>query len=449
VERRALALESLGLDPQSLAALRAIARLASDCGGRALLVGGCVRDALLQRPLRDVDVEVFDVEPRAFLARLGAELPGRVVGGDFPVWKLDGLPIDVSCSGPGVSLEQAARRRDFTLNALACDPLCGEVLDPLGGLADLEARVLRHGSERFGEDPLRVLRGMQLAARFSLRAAPETLARCRSLDPGGLPPERIFEEWRKLILRGERISMGLDFLRDSGWLRHTPELLALIDCPQDPTFHPEGDVWVHTLHCMDAFAARRVGDDREDLIVGLAVLCHDFGKPLTTREEGGRVRSLRHESEGAALTRRFLARMTRETELLVRVPRLVEAHLAPSQLHAQGSGDAAVRRLARRAGSIELLVRVAAADHAGRPPLPPEPYAAGEWLRERARALGVLHGAAPPILQGRHLAQLGLAPGPAFGPILEAAYEAQLDGEIASEDDALRWARERLERAPA
>jgi tRNA nucleotidyltransferase (CCA-adding enzyme) len=161
------------------------------------------------------------------------------------------------------------------------------------------------------------------------------------------------------------------------------------------------------------------------------------------------VRSLRHESAGLGPTRRFLARMTRETEILVWVPRLVATHLAPSQLHAQGSGDAAVRRLARRAGSIELLVRVAAADFAGRPPLPPAPFEAGIWLEARSRALGVWREAPRPILQGRHLAGLGLQPGPGFGPILEAAYEAQIEGEIADLADAKRWAEDRLRRDAA
>jgi tRNA nucleotidyltransferase (CCA-adding enzyme) len=284
---------------------------------------------------------------------------------------------------------------------------------------------------------------MQLCARFELEPAPQTLALCRSLSPAGLPAERIFGEWRKLLLRGQRISRGLAFLRASDWLRHYPELAALPGCPQDPEWHPEGDVWVHTLHCLDAFAAARSGDEREDLLVGLAVLCHDLGKPATTRREpDGRITSRRHERVGEELTRRLLERMTREAVLLREVPRLVAAHLAPMQLHRSRAGDAAVRRLARRVGSIERLLRVASADFAGRPPKPAAPFEAGDWLRARARALAVAESAPAPLLRGRDLLALGLAPGPHIGRILDACFEAQLAGRVTSHARALALAQQ-------
>ena len=284
---------------------------------------------------------------------------------------------------------KAAARRDFTINAIALDPLTDEVIDPFDGRADLAAKILRHTSARFAEDPLRVLRAMQLVSRFDLDVAPETVALCRSIEPEDLPQERIFAEWKKLIQKGVHPSRGLAFLRDCGWLRHFPELEALIGCEQDPEWHPEGDVWIHTLHCMDAFAAERIGEEREDLIVGLAVLCHDLGKPATTARERGRVTSRHHEPVGETLTREFLERLTRETSLIDAVAPLVGAHLAPVQLFGAGAGDAAVRRLARRVGRIDRLVRVATADQKGRPPLVVHRFDAGEWLLERARALEV------------------------------------------------------------
>lgn len=420
-------------------------------GGRALLVGGCVRDAVLGRPLRDLDVEVFGVARERLEPLLSADLEGRWVGADFPVWKLDGLPIDVSLpAAPGLSFAEAAARRDFTINAMGLDPEQpvgdGALLDPFGGRADLDARILRHTSSHFCEDPLRVLRGMQLVARFGLTPAAETLSLCRTLTPAGLPAERVFEEWRKLLLRGEQIGRGLRFLRDCGWLVHFPELMALVGCPQDPGWHPEGDVWVHTGHCLDAFARARTGDEREDLIVGLAVLCHDLGKPATTvAEADGRITSKGHEAKGAEIAGTFLARITRDKELRGVVPRLVAAHLAPSHLHKADAGDAAVRRLARRVGSLERLLRVAAADYAGRPPLPAEPFEAGDWLRARARALEVERAAPAPLLKGRHLIGLGLRPGPRFGEILDACYQAQLDGAVTTLPQALAFAQRALE----
>ena len=427
-------IEILPERPEVAAALRGICEGVRDAGGRAFAVGGCVRDAALREPVRELDLEVFGLSPKTLVEVLSRVHPVEEVGRAFAVLKLRGLPIDVSVprnrgewdasAGP----EEAAARRDFTLNAVAVDPLTGDRVDPFRGLDDLEARVLRHTSSRFVEDPLRVLRAMQLVARFDLDVAPETLAMCRSLRGASLARERVFEEWRKLLVMGKHPARGLAFLRACGWISDTPELEALIGCPQDPEWHPEGDVWVHTLHCLDAFAERRVGEEREDLIVGLAVLCHDLGKPAATAEKAGRITSVGHDRLGEAPTRAFLARMTEARDLIEAVVPLVVAHLAPLQLHGAEAGDAAVRRLARRVGRIDRLVRVARADHAGRPPLPAEDFPAGRWLLERARRLEVVAARPEPMVKGRHLQALGLVPGPGFAPILEACYEAQLDG---------------------
>ncbi len=447
--------------PAQRAALDALGADVATAGGRALLLGGCVRDAALGRVLRDLDVEVFGVPPERLRSLVSARFRADVVGRHFPVLRLRGLSIDVSlprrrASGairapdfdadadPQVTAAEAAARRDFTLNAIGLDPRSGELVDPLRGLPDLAAGLLRHASQRFDEDPLRVLRAMQLVSRFELDVAEATRERCRALTPAGLPRERIFGEWRRLVLESVRPSLGLRLLREVGWLRHFPEIDALVGCPQDPVWHPEGDVFVHTLHGMDAFARGRGGDDRDALVVGLAVLCHDFGKPATTRSEAGRVTSKGHEALGASLCEGFLARLCDERDLVAEVARLVAAHLAPAQLHRAGAGDAAIRRLARRVGRIDRLVRVAAADHAGRPPLA-EPFAAGEWLLARARALGVVAASPRPLVQGRHLLAEGRTPGPAFGPLLRACYEAQLAGSFASEQDGVSYLRRLLE----
>jgi tRNA nucleotidyltransferase (CCA-adding enzyme) len=434
------------------AACLTVCRLSRDSGGRALLVGGCARDAVRGATVRDLDIEVFGIAPEALEGALSRQLHLHQVGRAFEVLKLSGLPIDVSVPrregewDPEARPEEAAARRDFTLNSMAFDPLTGALIDPFDGLQDLIRGVLRHTSDRFGDDPLRVLRAMQLVARFELTVAPETLAECQRLRGASLVRERVFEEWRKLITQGVRPSLGLAFLRECGWVADLPELEALIGCPQDPEWHPEGDVWIHTLYCMDAFAAERVGEAREDLIVGLAVLCHDLGKPSTTERKGGRVMSHRHERVGEELTRHFLSRMTDERDLVEAVIPLVGAHLAPAMLYRDRASDAAVRRLARRVGRIDRLVRVARADMHGRPPLPADEFPAGQWLLERAQSLNVSDSGPAPVVRGRDLLELGLEPGPELGAILDVCFEAQIEGRFADLEGGLVVAREEIAR---
>ncbi len=423
-------------------------KLIENAGGKPQLVGGSVRDALLGEPVKDVDIEVFGLPVRKLEDLLSDHYSVDEVGKAFSVFKIRGIDIDISLprreskSGeghrgfeiegdPNMGPKEAAGRRDFTVNAISWDPIENRILDPFGGLKDLERGILRHTTEKFSEDPLRVLRAMQLAARFRFQVSADTVELCRHIEPENLPPERVFEEFRKLLLKGRKISKGLDFLRSCDWLKYFPELNFLVGCKQEPEWHPEGDVWVHTLHCMDAFAEERTEDDWEDLIVGFATLCHDLGKPFTTVVESGRIRSPRHESAGEGPTRSFLQRMTQHKELIDSVIPLVSTHLRPLELYRSKAGDSAIRRLARKVKRIDRLVRVAQADMKGRPPLKVERFDAGEWLISRAKALAVVDSAPKPIVLGRHLIKLGQEPGPSFGPLLEQCYEAQLDGEFA------------------
>ena len=444
-------------NPDLRSACDTICELVHRTGGRALLVGGCVRDSALGLPAKDLDIEVYGIEATALESILSHHFDVDLVGQAFGVMKIHDCPVDVALprreskhgrghrgflidSDPHMDPVDAASRRDFTVNAIAYDPLTGNVVDPYGGLNDLAQGLLRHVSPQFEEDSLRVLRGMQFAARFDFRVSPDTIEICRTLELEGLAAERIFDEWKKMILYGVRPSRGLTFLRECEWIRYFPELLPLIDCPQDPEWHPEGDVWMHTLHCMDAFAGRRVNDEREDLVVGLAVLCHDLGKPATTKKENGRVTSKDHSSIGAGLTQTLLSRMINESALIDAVVPLVSTHLAPMMLFKAGAGDAAVRRLARKVGRIDRLVRVAHADMLGRPPLRVDTFDAGDWLTERARALQVEAAAPKPIVMGRHLIQLGLKPGNHFGPILEACFNAQIEGEFDTLEAGIAYA---------
>ena len=429
------------------------------------MVGGSVRDLVLGgKSVKDVDLEVFGLDPDALQRTVGAKYAFDPCGVSFGVLKVQHLDIDVSLprreskrglghkgflidSDPTLTVAEAASRRDFTVNALYYDPLAGRLEDPCGGLADLENRVLRHVSAKFAEDPLRVLRGMQFVARFGLRPADETVAVCRTMAMEGLPPERLFEEWAKLLTKGVEIGRGLEFLRATGWVRHFPELERLIGCRQDPSWHPEGDVWEHTKLCLDAFARDRAGDADEDLVVGLAVLCHDFGKPATTTcdPRTGHIRSLGHDEAGVGPTLSFLRRLTNEERLLREVPPLVQCHMQPFSLWRAKAGDAAVRRLALKVVRIDRLLRVAHADDEGRLPERVGGSSGGadlRWLAEAAERLRVAASAPKPILQGRDLIRLGHRPSPKFGEWLAAVFEAQLDGRFADLDGAIACFRE-------
>lgn len=449
-------------DEKSKRACEFLAREACAAGGRAYCVGGCVRDALLGVEPKDVDVEIYGLEAEKIERILSKKFRFEIVGKSFGVWILKGLDIDVSMprterktgighkafeivGDPFLTPKEACARRDFTINAILYDILSGDIIDEFGGMGDLKNKILRHTSERFSEDPLRVLRAMQFAARFNLDVAPETVELCSKIEMENLPEERIFEEWKKLILKGVEISRGLFFLRDCGWVKYFRELADMVDCPQDPRWHPEGDVYVHTAHCMDSFAKKRVGDDREDLIVGLAVLCHDMGKPkCTTIGDDGAIHSYGHDIIGGKVARKFLEHLTREKSIVEEVVPLVERHMAVLDLWRSNAGDGAIRRLAGKVKRIDRLVRLDDADRNGRPPIEPEDSPQGLWIMQRAEALAIKDSAPKPILLGRHLIELGLTPSVKFKDILNAAYEAQLDGAFFDVEHAVKYAKDNL-----
>lgn len=452
----------LKLENKYAEACEYICKAARECGGRAFLVGGCVRDYLLGLAPKDVDIEIYGIAPREIEKLLKAKFHIEMVGKSFGVWIVKGYNIDVSVPrrerktgighkafdiecDPFLTPAEACSRRDFTINAILYDPISDEIIDPYNGREDMQKRILRHTSERFREDPLRVLRAMQFAARFEMSVAPETVELCRSIAFENLAPERVYQEWKKLLLKGKKISLGLNFLRDCGWIKYFPELSALVGCKQDPEWHPEGDVFVHTGFCLDSFALDRIGDEWEDTVVGFAVLCHDFGKPLcTTVCEDGRIRSHGHDVLGRSPTRRFLERMTREKALIEEVIPLVERHMAILELWRSDAGDAAIRRLARRVGRIDRLVRVDNADRNGRPPVIADESPQGKWIASRADALRVKDSAPKPIVLGRHLIALGRKPNPQFSAILESAYEAQLDGAFSDELEGIEYVKNNL-----
>ena len=451
-----------------------LARAVRDAGGRALLVGGCVRDRLMGREAKDWDVEVYGVEParlRELLARFGRV---NVVGEAFTVYKL-GRDLDVSLprrerktgrghrafyieGDPSMSFEEAARRRDFTVNAILEDPLTGETIDPFSGRSDIDARLLRAvAPETFVEDSLRVLRAAQFAARFGFGVEEKTVGLCRSIDLTDLPAERVWGELEKILLVARSPSDGL------GWLDKLnvtpqlfPELDALKGVPQEPEWHPEGDVFVHTLLVCDR--ARELVDDLDyprRVTVMLAALCHDFGKPSTTEFVEGRTRSRGHEEAGVAPALALLERLKVFTlegyDVRAQAAALVADHLKPGEFYrARAEVTAgAFRRLARRC-ELELLYRVAKADSLGRnaPWVPRERWftaEAQEWFIARARELSVARRAPAPLLMGRHLLEMGLKPSPLVGEIQRAVYEMQLDDRVRTLEEAKEAAQAMVE----
>ncbi len=445
-------------------AIRAIAERVRDAGGRAFVVGGWVRDMLLDRPSKDVDIEVFGLDPavlKSLLRRMGRV---STVGESFTVYKVwvDGHEGDIDVSiprresktgrghrgftvvgDPSMSVEEAARRRDFTINAILFDPLSGEHVDPFNGRGDLDGRVLRAvDPETFVEDSLRVLRAAQFAARFALSLEPRTVTLCRAIPLDDLPSERIWGEIDKLLVRAHEPSRGLEALRELGVLpKLFPELEALVGCPQDPEHHPEGDVWTHTRLVVDE-ARDVVGDlgRAHRTTVMLAALCHDLGKPATTKVVDGHIRQLAHDRAGLEPTRTLLDRLHVHTidgfHARYQILALVDEHLVPSHFYKDRGHvtDGAFRRLARRV-HCGLLARVSRADLLGRTGAARQALAA-EWFAIRIRELGLEDGPELPILLGRHVLEMGVPAGPEVGLITKAVYELQLDGEVRDLDAA-------------
>ena len=325
------------------------------------------------------------------------------------------------------------------------DALTAEIIDPWNGQADLKRGVLRHVSPAFAEDPLRALRAARFVARFGWRIDPETSALCRFLDLGELPRERLEQEWRGMLLNSSHPGRGLLAMEQVGALKLFPEIAAMRGVPQDPIWHPEGDVLNHTALCLNAAVAVR--EQMEDPWVEmLAVLAHDFGKAFTTVFERARWRSPAHDVLAVPVVEKFVGRITKQLGVAERVAALVREHLRPSQLYyaRENVSAAAIRRLAVRV-PIPALVRVAWSDSAGRMEDVPNPWPPGEWLLQQAAQLGVEDQAPKPLLQGRHLIELGLKPSPAFGDMLSAAFEAQLEDQFADVEQGIAWLQRRFD----
>jgi tRNA nucleotidyltransferase (CCA-adding enzyme) len=420
-------------------------------GGRTYYVGGCVRDQFLGRENKDIDLEVHGISVsclEAILDSLGERLS---MGASFGIMSLRHYDLDIAMPrsetatgrghkdfavsvDPFLGEEKAASRRDFTMNALMQDVLTGEILDFFGGREDMARRRIRHVNDRsFAEDPLRVFRAAQFAARFGFEVAGETAALSASMDVTALPGERILPELEKALLKAEKPSVFFEELRRmkqlSVWF---PEAEGLIGVPQPARYHPEGDVWIHTMQVTDAAAGMRK-DAAEPLWFMLSALCHDYGKQISTFVGEDAVHAYNHEKDGLPLVRRFLGRMTKEVKLTEYVLNMTELHMEPNRKVQDASGVKSFMKMFDRSVCPGDLILLAKADHLGRIGEGTDRETAAakyektesvlrEMLREYEDRMS------RPYVMGRDLIEAGLTPGPVFSDALAYAHKLRLAG---------------------
>ena len=422
-----------------------LARRVREAGGAAYYVGGCVRDTLLHRDNKDIDIEIHGITPECLTEILSSLGEVTAFGESFGVFGLKHYGLDIAMPrseravGPGhrdflctmdpfIGTYQAAVRRDFTMNALMQDVLTGEIVDHFGGIRDLEAGIIRHIDDvRFAEDPLRVLRAAQFAARFEFTIAPETVDVCRRMDLKSLAPERVFGEMEKALLKADCPSVFFTELRRMDQLDvWFPELKALIGVPQPPRYHPEGDAWNHTMLVLD-YAARLRPQAENPLGLMLAALCHDLGKAPTTQvEEDGRLHAIGHEKAGVDIARTFLSRINREKKLRAYTASMVELHMLPNMYAAQNAGQKSFNRTFDKSLSPSDLLLLCKADVLGSS-MTEESYAPIEAvLRERLAAYEACM--AKPGVTGADLIEAGFTPSTSFHKALAFSHRLQLSG---------------------
>ena len=422
-----------------------IALRVRDAGGTAYFVGGFVRDLLLGRENKDIDIEIHGLAPEVLQEILSSLGEMTAYGESFGIFGLRHTHLDIAIprseravgSGhrdflctmdPYIGTFQAALRRDFTVNALMQNVITGELVDHFGGVDDLRRGVIRHMDDRrFAEDPLRVLRGAQFAARFGFQIAPETAELCRKMDLSALPPERILGELEKALLKAGQPSVFFTEMRRMEQLDlWFPELKALIGVPQPPQYHPEGDAWNHSMCVLDCSVKFR---SQSEYPLGLmfSALCHDLGKAVsTTLGEDGRIHAYGHEQTGLLLAGQFLSRLTGDKKLKQYVGNMVELHMQPNMMAAQGAKQKSFNHLFDRSVCPEDLLLLCKADLLGSC-LTEEQYAGlEETLRSRLRTFR--ETTAQPGVTGAELIAAGFSPGPGFREALEYARQLQLAG---------------------
>lgn len=416
-----------------------LAEKVKEAGGTAYFVGGYVRDKLMNRENKDIDIEIHNLSQQKFetiLDTLGERLE---FGKSFGIYNIKGFTIDIALPRterptgnghrdfdvkvePFIGTYEAAIRRDFTINALMEDVLTGEIIDHFGGQRDIENKKIAHVCDKtFIEDPLRVLRAAQFAARFGFSIDNKTMDLCRTIDLSSLSKERIMGEMEKALLKAESPSVFFEILSEMGknyyWFE---ELENLRGVEQNREHHKEGDAWKHTMMVLDE-AAKRRGNVNNSLGFMLSALCHDFGKAICTEEIDGIIHSYRHEELGLPLVENFISRLTSEVELKKYVLNMVELHMMPNIMANMQSSRKKSNRLFDKSLVPEDLVELSICDGLGKIPAI---FDSENFLKERLAHFKITMG--KPYVMGRDLIEAGLEPGEDFKEILEYAHKLRL-----------------------
>ncbi len=412
-------------------------------GGRTFYVGGLVRDHILGRDNKDVDIEIHGITPEKLSAILESLGEVTKTGMSFGVFGLKKYEIDIAMPrkekavgrghrdfeidvDPFIGYEKAALRRDFTMNAMMEDVLTGEVLDFFGGREDMKNHLIRHVNDvTYQEDALRVLRAAQFAARFQFEIAMETRELSRKMSLKDLASERIFGELNKALMKAKAPSIFFEEMRKMGQLSlWFPEAEALIGVPQSPVHHPEGDVWTHTMMVLDEAAKLRSDAVYPEGFM-MSALVHDFGKAVSTVVENGKISAIGHEKTGIELAQWFLRRISNENKLERYVLNMVELHMKPNMMADAGAGRKSTSRMFDHSVCPEDLLLLAKADHFGKGNA--DDYSATEnFLQDRFTHYQELMSR--PFVQGRDLVEAGIKPGADFSEALAYAHKMRLAG---------------------
>ena len=445
--------------------------------GQPYLVGGCVRDILIGKDCKDFDIEMYGVPQDELGEIIQSRFGGssEQVGRQFGVFKVGDFDISLPrtetqtgdkhtdfdvVSDHTLDPMTAARRRDFTINAMMYDVKEGKIIDFFGGEEDLSNGLIKHIDDAtFVEDPLRVYRAAQFAARFGFDIDPSTKELASQMDLSNLPIERVNEEFTKMLLKADNPSIGLNALDEMGVLkRYFPEIAVLDETPQRDDYHAEGDVFTHTKMVIDRAAdvIKRFPSDKEKITIMLASLCHDLGKPSTTEHHpDGSVSQYGHEVAGVDPAREFLSKLTRETDVLEDVEFLVEHHLLPPNYYRAETSDATFRKIINRYGMrrLKLLAAVSEADILGRLNRAEDGGTeepdndATEWFNLRLDEVAeksnlTLEGTIQPLITGHDLKDMGFVEGRELGDILRDIKSHQETGQIADSSEAIEYVKD-------